>query len=68
MAKTQIELIAYYTKELEKTIKSHGLGSDFFYNSTFLLKGVQMGIPLKDLFKWVSKKMEDLHTETLKML
>ena len=59
--KTQIELIEYYTNQLEKVIKSHGLGSGHFYNSTFLLKGVQMGIQLKDLSKWVEKKMSDLH-------
>ena len=63
--KTQKELITYYTKQLEKVIGSHGLGSGHFYRHTFLLKGAQMGLPLKEIFKWVDKKMEELHEETL---
>ena len=66
--KTQKELIAYYTKQLEKVIAAHGLGSGHFYRHTFMLKGVQMGLELPEMFKWVDKKMEELHEETLSFI
>lgn len=66
--KTQKELIAYYKGQLAKVIKAHGLGSDHFYKWTFMLKGVQMGLALPEMFKWADKKMKELHEETLELV
>jgi hypothetical protein len=63
--KTQKELIEYYTKNLEKVISAHGLGSGHFYMATFQLKGVQMGLSVPEMLKWARIKMDELHEETL---
>ena len=66
--KSQKELIVHYTKNVEKVISGHGIGSGHFYMATFQLKGVQMGLSVPEMLKWARIKMDDLKEDTLKFV
>ena len=66
--KTQKELISYYTKNLEKVIQFHGLGSDSTTYAFFLLQAVKMNIELSKIFDWAKSKCDSLHEETLELV
>jgi hypothetical protein len=58
--KTQIELINYYTKHLEKVITVYGLNSDYTNNAFFLLQAVKLNIPQENIFDWANNECEKL--------
>lgn len=63
--KSQKELIAYYTENLEKVIAAHGLCSDYADNAFFLLQAVKSGMKHEDIFEYAEKKTKELHTLAL---
>jgi hypothetical protein len=66
--KTQNELIAYYTKNLNKVIASHGVDSDFTNYAFFLLQAVKINVPFEKIFEWAKNKCEALHLEALELI
>ena len=66
--KSQIELISYYTKNLEKVSQSHGFGSDYTTYAFFLLQAVKMNIEHSKIFDWAKSKCDSLHEETLELV
>jgi hypothetical protein len=57
----QIELISYYSDQLQKVLESHGAESDYFTVAFFNLQGAKMGIPLEELFDWANAEQQRLH-------
>ena len=66
--KTQIELIAYYTKNLQKVSESHGFDSDYTNYAFYLLQAVKINVPFNEIFDWATNKCESLHSEALELV
>ena len=63
--KSQNELIAYYTKNLDKVINAYGLVSDYTTHAFFLLQGAKMNIPFAYIHAWAKIKCDQLQEEAL---
>ena len=66
--KTQIELIEYYSKQLEKVTSSHGFNSEYFSHAYYMLRGIEHGLSISEAAKYASKKVEQEHKEALDAL
>ncbi|MFS1428774.1 hypothetical protein LMH73_016925 [Vibrio splendidus] len=65
---TQIERIAYYSKQLSKVIESHGADSDYTTHAFFTLQAAKMGMEVGEGSEWAQKEQERLHKLTLDRL
>lgn len=66
--KTQLELIQYFTKKLEKVISFHGVNSDYTIYAFFLLQGANMNLPQEEIYEWARKKSDELHNEMVEII
>ena len=49
---TQIDLIQYYSRNLEKVSSAHGFDSDYTNYAFYLLQAVKMNMDIKNIFDW----------------
>jgi len=62
----RIELIAYYTKNLNKVIASHGVASDYTTHAFFQLQGAIIGV--KNIHDFARSESDRLHQIALNQL
>lgn len=63
--KTQIELIAHYSKEFTKVVTTHGAESDYATMAFFKLQAAKMSKSVEEIGEWSTQEFDRLKEITL---